>query len=166
MARRNTTFRSCVPVPKRVAIALWKLGTPSEYHSIAHLFGVGITTVAMCHWILCCCEWIPPTWLHTFPQPREDGRDSQVLWTELGLLNCIGAIDSSYIQIMAPQEYATDYFNCKGWHSIVLQAVVDGTGLFWDVCAGSQGSVHDAKVLRQSHMWQCGTSGNLTLQGD
>ncbi len=47
-----------------------------------------------------------------------------------------GAIDGSHIPILAPQEYHTEYFNRKGWYSIVLQAVVDGKGLFWNVFAG------------------------------
>ena len=38
---------------------------------------------------------------------------------------CAGAIDGTHIQIIAPQEYHTDYFNRKGWHSMLMQAVVD-----------------------------------------
>uniref|UniRef100_A0AAQ5Z6L8 DDE Tnp4 domain-containing protein n=1 Tax=Amphiprion ocellaris TaxID=80972 RepID=A0AAQ5Z6L8_AMPOC len=48
MERQNTTFRDCVPLKKRAAIALWKLATASGYRSIGHLFGVGITTVYRC----------------------------------------------------------------------------------------------------------------------
>ncbi|KAA8577647.1 hypothetical protein FQN60_005249 [Etheostoma spectabile] len=29
--------------------------------------------------------------------------------------------------------------------TIILQGVVDGRGLFWDVCVGYAGSVHDAQ---------------------
>lgn len=66
----------------------------------------------------------------------------------------MGAINGSHIPIIAPEEYPRDYYNRKGWHSIVLQAVVDGKGLFWDVCVGFPGSVHDARVLCQSHLWE------------
>ncbi|KAJ4935844.1 hypothetical protein JOQ06_017371 [Pogonophryne albipinna] len=48
LGRRNTNYRECVPVPKKIAIALWKLATNSEYRTISHLFGVGRYTV-------CCC---------------------------------------------------------------------------------------------------------------
>jgi len=48
----------------------------------------------------------------------------------------VGAIDGSHIPIIAPENYPRDYFNRKGWHSIVLQVVGDGKGLFWDVCVG------------------------------
>uniref|UniRef100_UPI00358EB018 uncharacterized protein n=1 Tax=Myxine glutinosa TaxID=7769 RepID=UPI00358EB018 len=48
MERQDTNFRLCVPLNKRVAMALWKLATNSEYRSVSHLFGVGITTVWRC----------------------------------------------------------------------------------------------------------------------
>lgn len=63
---------------------------------------------------------------------------------------CVG----TQVPIIAPEDYPRDYLNRKGWHSIVLQAVVDGKGPFWDVCVGYPGSVHDARVLRQSHLWE------------
>ena len=41
----------CVRMPlsveERVAITLWRLGTNIEYRSIAHLFGVGLSTVCV-----------------------------------------------------------------------------------------------------------------------
>ena len=36
LGRRDTNFRFCVPIRKRVAIALWKLATRSAYRTISH----------------------------------------------------------------------------------------------------------------------------------
>lgn len=47
-----------------------------------------------------------------------------------GVPQCVGTIDGSHMPIIAPEEYPRDYYNRKGWHSVVLQAVVDGKGLF------------------------------------
>ncbi|CAB1313673.1 unnamed protein product, partial [Coregonus sp. 'balchen'] len=44
MKRQDTVFHLFVPFRKQIAIALWKVATISEYCSVAHLFGVGITT--------------------------------------------------------------------------------------------------------------------------
>lgn len=38
---------------------------------------------------------------------------------------CAGAIDGTHIKIIAPNEHHADYFNRKGCHSVILQAVVD-----------------------------------------
>ncbi|KAK9979860.1 hypothetical protein ABG768_013268 [Culter alburnus] len=70
-----------------------------------------------------------------------------------GLPQCVGAIDGSHIPILGPEDYHKEYFNRKGWHSIILQAVVDGRGLFWNVFVGAPGSLHDARVLRLSGLW-------------
>ncbi len=77
-----------------------------------------------------------------------------------GIPHCIGAIDGSHIPIIAPEEYHCDYFNHKGWHSIILQGVVDGKGLFWNVFTGLPGSLHDARVLRLSTLWELASRGN------
>ncbi|KAI8493920.1 hypothetical protein Bbelb_282670 [Branchiostoma belcheri] len=39
--------------------------------------------------------------------------------------SCGAAVDGSHIEVKAPSEGHTDYFNRKGYHSVVLQAVVD-----------------------------------------
>ena len=50
------------------------------------------------------CEWILSKW--SFHQ-------------------CIGAINGSHIPIIAPSENPLYYYNWKGYHSVVLQALVD-----------------------------------------
>lgn len=71
-----------------------------------------------------------------------------------GLPRCVGAIDVSHIPILRPEGDHTNYFNCSGWHSVILQAVVDGRGLFWNVFVGAEGSLPNAIVLRLSGL--CG----------
>uniref|UniRef100_A0A672HFQ1 DDE Tnp4 domain-containing protein n=1 Tax=Salarias fasciatus TaxID=181472 RepID=A0A672HFQ1_SALFA len=160
--KQNTTFRACVPLRKRVAVALWKLATNSEYRSISHLFGVSITTVCRCVQDFCdaarellVLELIKSPDLHTLQEM------SAYFHSRWGLPQCVGAIDGSYIPIIAPQDFHCDYFNRKGWHSIILQVVVDGRGLFWSVSAGIPGSVHDARVLRLSSFQELVDHGSL-----
>ena len=43
--KQNTRMRRCVSTQRRVAITLWVLATPSEYRSVAHLFGAPRCTV-------------------------------------------------------------------------------------------------------------------------
>ncbi|KAK7910497.1 hypothetical protein WMY93_015181 [Mugilogobius chulae] len=81
-----------------------------------------------------------------------------------GLPQCIGAVDGSHIPILAPQEYHTEYYNRKGWYSIVLQAVVNSSGQFWNIYTGQPGSLHDARVLRLSALWDLAESGQMFAQ--
>ncbi|XDV29347.1 hypothetical protein PO909_032484, partial [Leuciscus waleckii] len=111
---------------------------------------VSISTVCRCVQEFCAAA-------ETLLVPEQIRFTEQNRW---GLPQCIGAIDGSHIPIIAPQDYHCDYFNRKGWHSIILQGVVDGKGLFWNVFTGLPGSLHDARVLRLSTLWEVASRGN------
>ena len=49
----------------------------------------------------------------------------QVSKRKWGLPQYFGAVDGSHIPIVAPPEYHNDYFNRKGWNSVLVQGVVD-----------------------------------------
>ena len=55
-----------------------------------------------------------------------------------------GAVDGTHIPILSPEEYPADYYNRKGWHSILMQGTVSHLGQFVDVYIGWPGGVHDA----------------------
>ena len=78
-----------------------------------------------------------------------------------GDFQCAGAIDGSHIPVRAPTLNHTDYYNRKGWYSIIIQAVVDHNYIFQDVCIGWPGSVHDAWVFANSALYQKATSQKI-----
>ncbi|XP_056102071.1 uncharacterized protein LOC130081126 [Rhinichthys klamathensis goyatoka] len=163
MDKQDTNFRVCVPLKKRVAIALWKLATNSDYRSIGHLFAVSKTTVCRCvqEFCMAACTLLVTEQI-CFPDRQKLKEMAAYFENRLGLPQCVGAIDGSHIPIIiAPKEYHYDCFNRKGWHSIILQGVVDGKGLFWSVYAGMAGSLHDARVLRLSTLWELVEHGSL-----
>ncbi|CAH3175390.1 unnamed protein product [Porites lobata] len=64
--------------------------------------------------------------------------------------NCVGTIDGSHIRIIRPHNYSTDYYNLKGYYSVLLQAVCDGNCKFLSLSCGHPGSIHDATMMRIS----------------
>ena len=81
----------------------------------------------------------------------------------------VGAVDGSHIPIVAPQLHAADYYNRKGFHSILLQGVVSAKCLFWDFDIGWAGSMHDANLWGRTEIGQYCEAGKLapyTLVGD
>ena len=146
----------------QVAITIWRLGTNIEYRTIAALFGLGRSTV--CERVLDTCEVIArhlmPTYVRV-PQ-NECFRDIidgfQCRW---GFPQTVGAIDGTHIHvpILRPKESGSDYYNRKGYHSILMQAIVEFRGLFIDVNIGWPGKVHDARVFANSSCYRKGTNG-------
>ena len=124
--RQTTRQRKPVPVDQRVAIAIWCLATYVEYRTIGHLFGVSRATVCMV--LKEVCRAIQSRLLHIYIKFPEGDDLSTVMdgfERKWGFPRCAGAIDGTHIPIIAPQENHVDYFNHKGWYSIVMQAVAD-----------------------------------------
>ena len=159
---QDTNFRKALTVEKRVAITLWCLATPCEYRTVAHLFGVAHSTV--CTIVHSTCQAIVNSLLRKYVKfPTGNAlkdviRNFESKW---GFPQCVGAIDGSHIPICAPLQNHTDYYNRKGWYSMVVQAVVDHDYLFRDICVGWPGSVHDARIFVNSSIYKRITEDKL-----
>ena len=80
---------------------------------------------------------------------------------KLGFPHCARAIDGSHIPIITPKDIPEDYFNRKGWYSVLLQGLVDGCRCLTDLCVGWPGSVHDARMFGNLALYRRGEAGNL-----
>ena len=150
-----------------VAISLWRLGTNVEYRTISHLFGVGISTVFVALHDFCkaVANHMAAEFINILTGQRlKSTRDGFL--GKWGFPQCVGAIDGSHIPIIAPKENALDYYNRKGYHSVLLQAVVDHEYRFLDIYPGWPGSVHDARMLANSKLFHKCESGTCLPNWD
>lgn len=71
------------------------------------------------------------------------------------LLICtyLGAIDGSHVRIDKPVEDADSYINRKQYFSLHIQGTVNHNLKFLDVFIGYPGSVHDARVFKNSSIY-------------
>uniref|UniRef100_A0A8C9XNI3 Zgc:113227 n=1 Tax=Sander lucioperca TaxID=283035 RepID=A0A8C9XNI3_SANLU len=101
MGRRNTNYRLCVPIRKRVAIAIWKLATGGEYRTISHLFGVGLSTVFNCVQEFCNTVITVLLPVHIkFPDAEKLLEMATFFNNRWRVPQCVGAIDGSHIPII------------------------------------------------------------------
>ena len=66
----------------------------------------------------------------------------------------VGAIDGCHSRIKTRLKDAEDYINRKGYHSIVLRRLVDHNYMFRNVFMGWPGKSHDAKISKNSPLYQ------------
>ncbi|CAM4671802.1 unnamed protein product [Lepidochelys kempii] len=154
----NTKMRAALTVEKQVVIALWKLATPDSYRSVGNQFGVGKSTVGAA--VMQVAHAIKDLLISRVVtlgnvQVIVDG------FAAMGFPNCGGAIDGTHIPILAPEHQAAEYINRKGYFSIVLQALVDHKGRFTNINVGWPGKVHDARIFRNSGLFQKLQEGTL-----
>ena len=162
LLQKENYIREPLTVELQVAVTLWRLGTNAEYRSIGHLFGVGLATV--CVAVHDVCRAIVDLLLPQYIRVPSGVRIHDVVEgfeCKWGFPQCVGAIDGTHIPVIAPRDSPLDYFNRKGYHSVLMQALVSFDYTFMDVYIGWPGSVHDARVLTNSRIFQEAEAGRL-----
>ncbi|KAJ8947083.1 hypothetical protein NQ314_008693 [Rhamnusium bicolor] len=107
-----------------------------------------------------------------WPSPVECRRICEE-FTQMGFPGVIGCIDGTHIKIDTPSEDAESYINRKkiSFYSKVngkMEVVCDNNHLIRDVFIGYPGSVHDARVFRNSPLCNslAEVCGEWSLLGD
>ncbi|CAB5377136.1 unnamed protein product [Rhizophagus irregularis] len=140
---------------QKVGASLWFLATGECFRSIGNRFGMGESTFSYA--LRDFINVIVTKFLAekiVFPNTESEINEITNGFKGTGRIpNVIGAIDGSHIPIKAPHLFPIDYFNRKGFYSIVLQAVVDHKKSFLDICVGWPGSTHDSRILVNSNLY-------------
>ena len=142
-------FEKAILVEKCVAITLRCLATCVEHHMIGHLFGITRSTVyIIVHQTI---NAIVKTLLQVYIK----------FPTGQSLKNLVKHFEEkwhfpqcAHIPIHSHALNHTDYYNRKGFYSVVLQAVIDANYLFQEVYVGWPDSVHDTCVFVNLSLYQ------------
>ncbi|KAG5869546.1 hypothetical protein JTB14_018678 [Gonioctena quinquepunctata] len=147
--RQNTThMRNAIPARTKLEVTLRFLATGDSYGSLEFLYRIPRSTM---------CEFIPEIYkaigddLKSYIQvpstTEEWGRIEESVRIKWNFPGCIGAIDGKHVNIKAPTNCGSDFFNYKGCNSIVLLALVDDDYCFSYVDVGSNGRASDGGVF-------------------
>uniref|UniRef100_A0A3P9CCM5 DDE Tnp4 domain-containing protein n=1 Tax=Maylandia zebra TaxID=106582 RepID=A0A3P9CCM5_9CICH len=157
MLRQDTHLRQSIPVSKRVGIGLYWLATGACYRTMSNLFGVAKSTVcSIVHEFCFAVRYVLMPEYIKWPRGDDLIQVIEGFRQRWGFPQCAAAIDESHIPITAPEDNHCNYFNCKGWHSVILQGVVDHQ--FWQAYYDL---VHDARVLKNSEIYTMAERGEL-----
>ena len=158
MQRQDTRFRKAIKIEKRLAIVIWRLSTGNTYSSVSKVFGVGKSTVikifqnGINHMVQLASTFIK------FPVTALENAlatTSFQEFTDCAISQVVGAVDGTHIEILAPSSQSRlDYFSRKQKYTIKSQAVVGSNLMFLNASTGFPSSVHDARMLRASKLYQ------------
>lgn len=154
--------RPPMPIRKQVKLVLYRLAHGISCERMDVLYGCGASTIRKYTKIICRIlssrEGLFTTYIHA---PTGDRlQDIIDMFRDVtGLPNICGSIDGTHIPLTRRPSssitpWSSDFFNRKKFHSVVLQAVCDMNKIFWNVCVGQPGGVHDAAQFRWSSLYQ------------
>ena len=105
-------------------------------------------------------EFLPP------PTKERCEAISEEFWNLWNFPNCIGAADGKHVEIIAPPNSGSIFFNYKKHFSTILMAVVDATYRFVFVDIGAYGRNCDSTVFSESSFGRQMDDGTLPIPDD
>ena len=164
ISKRDTNFRKAISARQRLAVTLYRLADTATYRTIANLFAIGKSTV--CEIVVQVCnaivQFLLPRYIR-LPQSAQEIRERiDESRDRAGFPQVVAGVDGCHIPIKAPQNNPEDYVNRKGFHSIILQGLVDANYLFSDICVGWSGKVQNARMFKNSSLYTSLCGGVFT----
>ncbi|BDA44360.1 probable nuclease HARBI1 [Coccomyxa sp. Obi] len=152
--RQTTRLRNPVCSEKRLMITLHWLSTGLRFKDLADTWAIGTATAQMI------VRQVVPAMDNcishrsiVFPVGQELEQVMTDFETLMGLEQCGGAIDGTFVKIKRPSgDFGFRYWCYKGFDALLVLATVDARGVFTCVKAGSPGSVGDAGVYSHTDL--------------
>ncbi|KAB0801953.1 hypothetical protein PPYR_04139, partial [Photinus pyralis] len=150
---KKPDFFISYPIIHTILLTLWYLANTETFRQVADRFDISLSSAHRC--LVRVVKFIISI-KHEYivwPSINEAKYIAEQFKRKQGIGNIIGAIDGSHIKINKPKFNQDSYINRKGYHSVLLQGVVDHRKMFIDVYCGEPGSLHDARLLRKSPLY-------------
>ena len=165
---KKTVTEEPIPPDFRLAMTIYKLARGDYNYTIGEMCGLAKSTV--CVIVTETCSAIINTlWDDTvkkyFPTSRDDFKESMAKFgEEWQFPYAFAAADGSHLPIKCPKGGAQamkQYFNFKGFYSIVLMALVDAEYIFIWASVGAPGNTHDSTLMQSTELWDRIVAGNV-----
>lgn len=162
---KTTNMRTPIDPLLKVALTLYYLSNEGKLLKTASAFGLSRQTVSVTVRQTCRAISIHlgPKYI-TLPFTEQDATSLvEGFHQARDMPQCLGAVDSTHIEIKQPSVNSVDYVNKKGTYSLNVQAVCDYKYTFMDVVIKWPGSAHDAAIFEDSEINQFMKSGKIPI---
>jgi hypothetical protein len=152
LTKETTNWRAPLAPGLKVAITLRHLASGSKYREMQYGWRVPHNTISLV--VREVCEAIIMEYSDEMlspPQTVAQWRQITENWyNRWNFPHVIGAIDGKHIACKAPANTGSDYFNYKGFFSVILLAVVSSDYKFLWIDVSGKGSSSDAHMYNES----------------
>lgn len=154
ITKQNTNFRPSLEPGLKVAITLRHLASGTKYHDMQYGWRVPHNTIS--NIVREVCQAIVDVYLDemmTTPTTEAGWRKISEEWYQRwNFPHTIGAIDGKHVACKAPPNTGSEYYNYKGFFSVLLFAMVSSDYKFLWVDVNGNGSASDAQVFNNSEL--------------
>ena len=138
-------------VEKQVGMCLYYLKDQGSYRMTCNAFGISVPSLSIVLRKFCAAMMEVGKTFIRLPKDNEETQNiMNAFESKFAFPQVFGCIDGTHIPIKRPTENPQDYFCYKMKYLLNVQAICDEKGMFLDVDTRWPGSVHDAKVYKNS----------------
>uniref|UniRef100_A0A3P9HEC7 Putative nuclease HARBI1 n=1 Tax=Oryzias latipes TaxID=8090 RepID=A0A3P9HEC7_ORYLA len=152
--QRRTRRSHSLSVEQQVLIGLRFYASGTFYQVVGDNIGVGKSTVSDVVKAVSIALASLVNQFVSFPNDVQIAQTKHTFFTLGNMPNTIGVIDCTHVHIQAPHERDWECINRKGRRSINIQLVGDADLIITNCVVKWPGSVHDARILRESALYR------------
>ena len=154
-------MRQPIPAEERLAVTLRFLATGETFSSLQFQFRISVSSLSVIIPEVCRAIFnvLKDEYLKCPNTAKEWLKIAETFTHRWQLPHCLGAVDGKHIKILHPPHSGSEFYNYKGFYSIVLMAIVDADYKFIFADVGCQGRISDGGVLRNTDLWKALVTG-------
>lgn len=163
ITKRHTSYRDPLEPGLKLALTLRHLASGNTYASMKFGWRVPHNTQSIV--VREVCQAIIDEYVDEVlvcPSSHDAWREiADKFFQKWNFPHTCGALDGKHVACRCPPKSGSQYFNYKGFYSIVLMALVDADYKFVWADIGGTGSASDAQIFNDSELKECCEDGTL-----
>ena len=156
ISKQDTTMRDAISAHDRLCLTLRFLVSGASYKDLMYSFRISSATISKSIPEVCKAinEVLKDGYLEAPSSRKRWEKLAEDFESKWQLPHAVGAIDGKHINIRAPPNSGSEYFNNKKQFSIVLLAIADSDAKFVAYDLGAPGSQSDGGVFKNGSLGQ------------
>ncbi|XP_054648873.1 putative nuclease HARBI1 [Dunckerocampus dactyliophorus] len=150
LTKQDTNYRASLETGLKVAITLRHLASGNTYRNMQYAWRVPYNTISVVvkEVVKAIIEEYTDELLFC-PTTEQRWRDLAEQWYQR---DTVGAIDGKHVACKAPPNSSSEFYNYKGFYSVILFAMVDADYKFTYIDISDNGSSSDAQIYNESDL--------------